>query len=123
MPSELRKITFTQDEVQEAVISHCLHTDIHIPDANIDEMTLHDDAEAAAVLNFTVSNPADPNRVKLDRDNLAAALIRFCIDHDIPLPRIGQKMLTFKDGEVSLMINIHTILKKKDPSLNVGHPV
>ncbi|MDH5749927.1 MAG: hypothetical protein OEY85_11525 [Rhodospirillales bacterium] len=118
MTSELRKITFDQTEVQAALVNHCLRSKIYIPDANIDKITLHDTAEGAAVLYFTVSNPADPHEVTLNRDNLAAALIRYAMDQGIPLPRIGQKILAIKDGAVSLMINIHTIIRKQDPSVS-----
>ncbi len=106
MPTEIRKIIFTKAEIQAAAVDHCHHNRITMPNANIGDVVVHEDDEATVVLTFTTSNPAHPNEVKLDRENAAAALIRFCRDLGIPLPRRGRKILKHEGDSLALMVQV-----------------
>lgn len=108
MPTEIRKIVFNIDEVRWAVVDFCLRSNIALPHANIGELRVADDAAATVVIIFTTANPTHPNEIRLGRDQVAAALIRFCIDNQIPLPRHAQKVLQVQMPEqtVALMMKV-----------------
>ncbi len=108
MPTEIRKIVFDAEEIRWAAVDFCLRSNIALPHANIGELRIADDVAATVVIVFTTANPAHPNEVRLGRDQVAAALIRFCIDNQVPLPRHAQKLLQVQaaDQTVSLMMKV-----------------
>ncbi len=113
MPSELRKLVFSVDETRNAVIEHCLQKKIAMPEANIEDVVLSSDADRMVVLKFSTSDPTVPSELALNQEIVAAALIRYCNQCKIPLPRQGQKLLNVQDGKLVMMINIHTPRSKK----------
>lgn len=106
MPTDIRKLLFSGSELQAAVLDHCLRTKISVPDAVIEGIDITADDEAMVVLRFATDNPAHPSRVALSRDHVAAALIRYCGDRGIPLPRHAQKVLRPDGDGLSLMARI-----------------
>ncbi len=114
MPSELRKLVFTVDETRNAVVEHCLQKNIYLPDANIDDVILSNDADRMVVLKFSTSDPLNPSELALNQEIVAAALIRYCTQCKIPLPRQGQKLLNAQDGKLVMMINVHSVRSKKE---------
>ncbi len=106
MPEELRKILFPKDEVQAAVVDYCLRAKIRLPDKNIDDLEVRADPEAMVVLKYADTGPEEANEVELSRDQVAAALIRYCSSINVPLPRSAQKVLQPADDGISLLINI-----------------
>ncbi len=106
MPEELRKILFAKDEVQAAVVDYCLRSKIPLPDKNIDELEVRADPEAMVVLKYADAGPEETGEVELSRDQVAAALIRYCSSINVPLPRSAQKVLQPGDDGISLLINI-----------------
>lgn len=113
MPRELRKIVFSAEEVQGAAVGHCLHSQIPLPQANITRIDIVEDPLATVVLHFSPSNPAEPTEVALTREEVAAALIRRCVEQKIPLPRQAQKLLHPEDDGIALMISIDHAPKAK----------
>ena len=106
MPEELRKILFSKEEVQAAVVDYCLRSKIRLPNKNIDELEVRADPEAMVVLKYADTGPEEDNEVELSRDQVAAALIRYCSSINVPLPRSAQKVLQPGDDGISLLINI-----------------
>jgi hypothetical protein len=104
---ELRKVLFAEEELQAAVVDYCLRAKIRLPEANIENIDITDDAEACVVLSYHTDDPNDASDVTLSRDQVAAALIRYCGDNNIPLPRKARKILQPGDEGVALLINIH----------------
>ena len=106
MPEELRKILFSKEEVQAAVIDYCLRSKIRLPDNNIEDLEVRTDPEAMVVLKYADTGPEEANEVELSRDQVAAALIRYCSSINVPLPRSARKVLQPADEGISLLINI-----------------
>lgn len=108
MPTEIRKIAFDVDEVRRAAVDFCLRNNIAMPRANIREVRVDGKGEAPVAIHFTPANPAHPDTVRLSRDQVAAALIRFCMDAHIPLPRHAQKVLQVQESDqtVTLMMKV-----------------
>ncbi len=106
MPEELRKILFAKDEVQAAVVDYCLRSRIRLPNKIIEGLEVQDDPEAMVVLKYADTGPEEITEVELSRDQVAAALIRYCSSINVPLPRSAQKVLQPGDDGISLLINI-----------------
>ena len=106
MPEELRKILFSKEEVQAAAVSYCLRAKIRLPDKNIENLEVRADPEAMVVLKYADTGPEEENEVELSRDQVAAALIRYCSAINVPLPRGAQKILQPSDNGICLLINI-----------------
>ncbi len=106
MPEELRKILFPKDEVQAAVVDYCLRAKIRLPDKNIEDLEVRADPEAMVVLKYADTGPGESHEVELSRDQVAAALIRYCSSINVPLPRSAQKVLQPGGDGISLLINI-----------------
>ena len=107
MPEELRKILFPKDEVQAAVVDYCLRSKIPLPDKNIDELEVRADPEAMVVLKYADTGPEETSEVELSRDQVAAALIRYCSSINVPLPHSAQKVLQPGDDGIYMLININ----------------
>jgi len=106
LPKELRKLVFTDDELKAAAFDYCLRNSVNIPHAPIDELVVSDDDDAILTLRFSSGDLSDPKEARLNRDQVGAALIKFCSTNKIPLPRVAQKILKVDDGEVALMVNV-----------------
>ncbi len=106
MPEEHRKILCAKDELQAAVVDYCLRAKIRLPDKNIEELEVRADPEAMVVLKYAGTGPEKATEVELSRDQVAAALIRYCSSINVPLPRSAQKVLQPSDDGISLLINI-----------------
>ncbi len=106
MPEELRKILFSKEEVQAAVVDYCLRAKIRLPAENIEGLEVQADPEAMVVLKYADPGPGETSTVELSRDQVAAALIRYCSNIKVPLPRSAQKVLQPGNGGVSLLINV-----------------
>ena len=106
MPEELRKILFSKEEVQAAVVDYCLRAKIQLPDHNIADLEVRADPEAMVVFKYADTGPEETNEVELSRNQVAAALIHYCGAINVPLPRGAQKVLQPSDDGISLLINI-----------------
>ncbi len=106
MPEELRKILFPKDELQAAVIDYCLRSKIQLPNRNIENLEVRGDPEVMVVLKYAGIDSGDDKEVELSRDQVAAALIRYCSSINIPLPHSAHKVLQPGDDGIYLLINI-----------------
>ncbi len=106
MPSELRKIVFTKDEVRAAAVSYCLHAHVRMPQANIEDLVISSNLGELVTLKFTVSNPAERAEVILSQEQMAAAIIKFCREQGIPLPKKAKKLIRPDDTGLAMMINV-----------------
>ncbi len=106
MPEEIRKILFSEEEVQAAVVDYCLRSKIRLPNKNIDELEVRADPEAMVVLKYVDIGSEEATEVELSRDQVAAALIRYCSNIKVPLPHSAQKVLQPGDDGIYLLINI-----------------
>ncbi|MBL6959374.1 MAG: hypothetical protein ISR52_10365 [Rhodospirillales bacterium] len=105
MPSELRKILFDPGEVQTAALSYCIRAQVYFPEGSLDGIEVENDPERTVVMKFSPKDPADPREVILSREQVAAALIRFCLEHQIPIPKDAQKVLKLEDTGIAMLIN------------------
>jgi hypothetical protein len=104
VPLELRKITFSEDEVLSATVNYCLRANIDLPDARTEGITFDNDTSRIVTLNFDTFDPHEVAQVQLSAKQMIAAMILYCHKHRIPLPRHGKKALKVERDGLTVMV-------------------
>lgn len=106
MPTERRRIIFSDDEIVTAALSHCRATGIAVPDAEVEHQDISTESDCSLVLTFAVTSPEQADEVRLDAETVLSALVEFCRVRSIPLPRAASKRLETQDGAVSMVFDM-----------------
>lgn len=106
VPIELRKITFSDGELSEAIERFAKATRYPMPAGKIAECRV--ESKAGLALIVRVYNVADGSEhtVRFDQATVAAALIRFCIDKKIPIPKTAEKSVEAHGQTLSLILRL-----------------
>lgn len=108
VPLELRKIQFSLDEIRAAVLAHCRATGRPMPQTPVTDIVISNHADTTVVLRFASgARMPEPGEVAIGREDTVAALIQYCLDLRIPLPRAGKKVLWHVDDTLALMITLN----------------
>lgn len=103
---ETRKLEFSEAEVQSALVTYALRSDIDLPESNVDEVVIEDGANPTVTLYYVPDEPGDTASVEFSGAQVAVALILYCRSQKIPLPRDAKKILREEDGGISMIIRI-----------------
>lgn len=105
MPTEDRRIMFTNDEVYKAIYALCFQKNLRLPPPGL-ITAIREDTQDKAQIGFDLDNPQDKTSTKLQysRDFLAAALMLFCRGAGIPLPKTAQKSVEIDKNIVILRV-------------------
>jgi len=104
MPNEVRRVIFSDEELAQALLASNspARTKI-IAHGYLGALKIH--AEPAPSVEIQVETPnGDRIEVVIDETTLGAAVIRFCIDHGVPLPVKSDKSLRVVQGQLALDI-------------------
>lgn len=107
MPTERRRIIFSDDEVAAAALSFCRETGIPVPDAGVERQSHNTERDCGLVLTFAVGSPDQIDEVELDAEAVLNALIAYCRMQSIPLPRATAKRLEHHDDAVSMVFEMN----------------
>ena len=116
---ELRKIFFSNEEVEVATTSYCIDSGKPLPSADRIYATFKDDIDAMVTLHFCRSDLSAPVTVTLTRAEVTEALIVFCREIGVPLPRAGKKVLWPQGDGISLMITLESLCTR---AISLGTP-
>ena len=117
MPEEVRRILFNNNEVVHAVTSYrAAHTQF-LPDGVIKHLTVTPEQVTVAmeVKYFASVNKLD---IAIPHERLLDTLIAYCIEHQIPLPRAGERSLTADGDRVAfeIRLNYEQVESKEAPT-------
>ena len=111
MPTDVRKLIFSNKEVRLTFQKFCREKAIGPQEVPVESFEIVDASSAGrvvsdntpesmkAILKFTSHDPNNPLRAHLTEDQILEALIAACKELHIPLPRRGKKFLQkHKDG-------------------------
>jgi len=105
MPIEVRRLLFSSDELAEALIAFNGHAKTKfLEPGRLDGITLTSGDEVIAAKVALTGEDGKSRAVDLDETVIGAAIIRFCRDHQVPLPIKAGKCLGIVDGQVALDI-------------------
>jgi hypothetical protein len=106
VPRELRKVIFSRDEVQAALVNHLLHSGRTMPSRAIDRLEIGDGPAAVRIF-FQPGDPTEIQEWPFSQEEVAAALIRYCGQYAIPLPRAAKKRLQPDHGSLALIFSLN----------------
>ena len=102
MPIAARTITFTNREVVEALIDFSAAADRKPPTQEIKGLTFSNDGEVKTTLEFAADAPG----MTFIANDVAVALILYCIKKCIPVARRSIKSLQVPQDSVALHLTI-----------------
>ena len=106
MPTETRRICFSNAEVADAIEHFAKATKFPMPPGKIAECKI--DAHGPLMAALTVRHMAEGSSriARFDKNTIAAALIRFCIEKKIPIPRSAEKSVEAQGDGVALILRV-----------------
>lgn len=102
MVQELRRITLNKAELISSLESHRRMTPNFLPDGKIVDFDIID---STSIMITVETNPEEQEAsIIFPDDKIVQALIRFCLENNIALPREGHKSVLVAKDNVSLCI-------------------
>jgi hypothetical protein len=100
MPTETRIVTFSNDEIKQAIASYCVKTGRVSSNTGLAVLTFTNEGEVKAAFQPAAGAPM----MTLTESELAAAVLLFCKQHAIPIARRSIKSLQVAKDVVSLCL-------------------
>jgi len=107
MPTERRRIIFSDDEVVSAALAFCRASGIPLPDADVERQSHLPDCDCGLQLIFAVTSPEQIDEVELDGETVLNALVAYCRMHSIPLPKAAAKRLERHEDAFSMVFEMN----------------
>lgn len=104
MPTEFRHIIFSHEETLTAIVEYRKRTSDPLPSGNVVKFVAIGDPDIRVEMVIDPDQLRGQRRVVISRDDLATALIMYCIDHHIPMPVKSTKFLQLFGALVGLVI-------------------
>lgn len=104
---EYRKIEFPENDLIEAVACHDEATSQRLGEAELVRIEIsgdNDKPEINAIVHFPENDGS--GTIPLPISFVTAAMIRYCIDEGIPVPKRGRKEIECRDGALSLVVRV-----------------
>jgi hypothetical protein len=114
MPTELRRIVFTNRELRQALDSNLAHGAAKPPSDSLDSVKFVDDKENEIVV--TTSVGGGTVETVLGTALVAAALIKFCMATGVRLPRAAKKSISLSGDNLALDLRIAFFAKASPPA-------
>ena len=108
MPNEMRKIVFTAEELQAALVNYALRTNKKLPNATIDNILVEGKEGVTATIVYMRDGTEEAKSVEFTPNDVAASIILYCNTRQIPLPREAKKVVVPIEDSVGMIIKIDT---------------
>jgi hypothetical protein len=108
MSSETRRITFTSEELVQAVANHRRDEKQPFPASRVRGSTVTQTNGSALKVAFALdpSTGDGSKELELKPTEVGVALIKFCRLKKIPLPRLATKSLAADGGQICLVLSL-----------------
>ena len=94
MPLDLKKIVFSNEEIQALMVNYCLRTNVSMPDTRIGGVELLWEPELQLDIKFLSKHASGFGRtLSFTNSEVAAAVIMYCRLNKEPLPKTAEKKL------------------------------
>jgi hypothetical protein len=106
MPVEIRRISFSEGEVIDAIGHFAKATRHPMPPGKITACEIN--SKVGLAVTVTVNHMADgsSHAVRFDSASVAAALIRYCIEKKIPIPKAAEKSVEALSNGLALILQL-----------------
>ena len=106
MPTELRKLVFSNDELKEAIILYNQIASEKLPAGDFLSCDVEKNSdEISVVIRISETKTGANQRIVLASAFIGACLVNFCRQKRIPLPRDGVKALQVVGDNIALNVN------------------
>ena len=109
MPTEYRKLVFSEEELRHALTDFCRSNGTLPPKGELITVELLEKPDLSVRLEYE-SATKNLSETSLSRDQVAAALISYCSQRRIPVPRSAQKNLKVEGARVCLFVHVPEVL-------------
>lgn len=106
MPTENRNIFFSENEVKIALVQFSAKKGLNFQVENINDFQLSEKSPISVALKVFDVNAGKTGTVNYPHPEIAAALMGYCMQLKIPLPRAGKKSLQSNKKQLYLNIKI-----------------
>ena len=112
MPTEIRKIVFSNEELQEAIVLFSQRCINRLPEGDLLACDVISDDGITVRIRIQPWYSEGEKTVKLSDHYIGAALSNYCMNYKIPIPRRATKSLQVIGDNIALQVNIHMAEKK-----------
>ncbi len=123
MVSELRYIAFTHQDALNGAVDYLLRRQKRLPSGNIVSVRFETMPSVAARIGVARDDTGAVEHVLLKTEELAAALVLFCIKNEIPLPRHSRKTIKVVPDGIALVIGMGLKDEEVSPFYEVDAPL
>jgi len=106
MPAELRQIIFRRDEVSAALSAGGAAKALALPPGDIAMVRIDGSADGPVAVKIVPPDGGEAQTVRVSSDRLAGALVAWCRDTGIPVPKGARKSLLSMGDNVVLSLAI-----------------
>ena len=106
MSSETRRITFSNEELIQAIAKQRRDEKQGLPESRIRGVKIEKGAETKILIVLAAAEGTGTETIEIRLAEIAAALIKFCGRKRIPLPKRANKSIGVENGQVSLMLHL-----------------
>lgn len=106
MPTEYRRVVFPNQELREALIGYQGDGGQDMPPGDIVAVTLLDSPANTVRITLVSTSEGASYTADYNAAHIAAALIRYCIEHKVPIPKHSRKSLRLMGDNLALDIVI-----------------
>ena len=106
MVSELRYIAFSYEDALNGAVDYLLRRQKRLPTGNIVSVRFEGEPAVVARIGIARDDTGMLEHLTLKTEELAAALVLFCIKHQIPLPRHSRKTIKIVPDGIALVVGM-----------------
>jgi len=105
---DVRKLIFSDDLLQEAVLEHCRREGVEIPNTQIQTFRFigKSGKGSKVVVEFVTADPKRPFELTLNEQFVLTAMILACKANHVPLPRDATKTIQMTDKGLAMAISL-----------------
>jgi len=105
---EVRKLIFSDELLQQALLGHCAREKVIVPYSKIQKIRIINPSNGTVrvLLEFVAADPNKPFEVQLDEQFVLTAMILACKVYGVPLPRDATKALQHTDQGLAMTISM-----------------
>lgn len=103
---EYRKIEFPENDLMEAIACHDEATSQRLREGDIVGIEFARGEKLEISVHVEYPENDGTGSIPLPVSFVTAAMIRYCIDEGVPVPKRGRKQIEFDDGTLSLVMRM-----------------
>ena len=122
MPSEHRQIVFSKNELNAAIAGYRECHDDGISEGRVIASSVDAQKRVAVLLAFLKDDEDKPSVVEISASTVAAALISYCMEKGIPIPRQSHKTIQQLGDNIALVVRVGSQAIAFSETIEIANP-